>query len=387
MRSFFHQPRGAVLFLALVIIPLITGCRTAALKHSFSDYSGAYADTANEQLLLNLARRANGHPAYFMQLGAINSTFQFGGNVGGNIGGDNFGSGITSLAGTLGLSVQEQPNFTLTPLGGESFVRAVFKPVDQNIMFTLFNQGVPIDQLMRVFVQSVEFTHPDFKETIVFSNQPNTDDPDRYVRFLRLAGLARILQKHQLMRAVSSTNAADALRFEIEPGGDKIIDDFSAIAHFEKDFVVQNPPEIKSFEDAKKQSPNNAKSTAPQPAMLFQMRTFDSVLNALATEQQSFDYIAANNPDFLKRIPPSERRPILRFHSHTSTSTHTPSVATVHFQGKEYTIADPLIKTRGGLPTEESTWNREVFVMLAYIYSYISIDPSKLPTQSLINVN
>src|SRR4051812_36771692 len=139
----------SLLLLSFVLLTVL-GCQgPRAMKSEFIDYSHVYADTSNQQMLLNLARRANGHPAYFMQMGSINATFQFGASAGGTAGNARtHASGgalaalpaiqdTLSLGGNLALTASEQPTFSFTPLSGSSFAAALFNQVDPKIFFNL----------------------------------------------------------------------------------------------------------------------------------------------------------------------------------------------------------------------------------------------------------
>ncbi len=63
----------------LLVLPLLlSACGGGStLRQPFASYNRAYADTLNEQMLLNLARLHNGHPAYFLAVGAIDNKFTF----------------------------------------------------------------------------------------------------------------------------------------------------------------------------------------------------------------------------------------------------------------------------------------------------------------------
>src|SRR5260221_9624859 len=63
--------------LSMVPLLLLCGCDGHDLHHTFSDYSGVYATSMNEQLLLNLARLSCNEPPYFVQLGQMNAQFTF----------------------------------------------------------------------------------------------------------------------------------------------------------------------------------------------------------------------------------------------------------------------------------------------------------------------
>src|ERR1700722_8339451 len=77
--------RRNVLAKRLLLLALIclSGCLShVAMRKDQVNYSRAYGDSSNEQLLLNLARLANDDPVYFVQLGSISSAYQFGTSAG-----------------------------------------------------------------------------------------------------------------------------------------------------------------------------------------------------------------------------------------------------------------------------------------------------------------
>ena len=64
--------RGRVqVWLGLAALPLLVSCAGTTMHNHFRDYNAAYSDALNEQMLLNLARLENGHPAYYLAIGAI----------------------------------------------------------------------------------------------------------------------------------------------------------------------------------------------------------------------------------------------------------------------------------------------------------------------------
>ena len=126
--------------------------------------------------------------------------------------------------------------------------------------------------------------------------------------------------------------------------------------------------------------------TGAVPIVSFQLRSFYEVLSNLGTEQQAFDALYTNTPGFLKRIPPSERRPILRFCWPEQPDNLTPPVAKVNYAGKTHQIADQTAPEAGSTTSEPDCWNRDVFILLSHLYHQISLDPSKLPAQQLIQL-
>lgn len=368
-----HFIRRLVIFATVGACLLLAGCRgPTAMRSSFRDYSEAYADLSNEQLLLNLARRANRHPAYFLQLGSINSTFVFNRSATANMGwsspppgpGGGVGNAWNTGSG-LAFSATEQPTFSITPLGGESFAAAIFNPFSSVIFFNLYEQGVPVNQLLRCMVQKIEFTWPN-GATDVLSNILDRERPESYINFLRFAGLARELQKQQILIVTNSvvmpgTAGRRQSAFGFKSGSAevirKIVDEHS---YFQFDTQMTERPK-----DA---------------AVAYHLSTFEDVLVSLATEQRLFQDLLRSHPNFLNSIPPSERQPILRFDWTDATGKRTAPLVEVKYLTKSYSIADEVVN---GI---EETWNRDVFVMLTHLFTQVSIDPNKLPVQQLIQV-
>jgi hypothetical protein len=341
------------------------------MRSSFRDYSEAYARLSNEQMLLNLARRAHRHPAYFLQLGAINSTFVFNGSASANMGWSTPVPGPASVkeawnAGSgLAFGATEQPTFAMTPLGGESFAAAIFNSLSPVVFFNLYEQGVPVDKLLRCMVQKVEFTWPD-GAAYALSNIIDRERPESYINFLRFAGLARELQKQQILIVTNSpaapgTPGSRQSAFAFKPGSDEAV----------RKIVDQHP--YFQFDTQMTERPKAA-------AVSFQLSTFEAVLVALATEQRLFEDLSRSHPNFLNSIPPSERQPVLRFDWTDATGKRTAPLVEIKYQAKTYAIADEVVNGT------EATWNRDVFVLLTHVFTQISLDPNKLPVQQLIQV-
>ncbi len=330
-----------------------------AMEISLIKYSDMYAEASNEQMLLNLARKANGHPAYFMQLGSINSVYQFGANVSTAAaeGASPAGKILGLWNGSFGLSGQEQPSFSLTPLSGKDFAAAVFDPISAKVFFNLVEQGMEIDKLLRVMAQSVSFTTTSGQQRTLI-NVPDFDRQSSYRDFLRFAAIGRELQKRQLLELNKGETG-----FVITKDATDLIDKLSR----EKDYY--------NFESEWK-SVDALKSSSNAPSIAIKLRTFEGVLTALATEHKLFNKLNKDSSHFLEGLPPLERHPVLRIDWDGFKGQLTPPVAKVNFSGKTYAIRDE----------EGMNWNRDVFILLSHLFAQISLDPGSLPVQQLIQV-
>jgi hypothetical protein len=348
------------------------------MRSSFVNYSQAYAETLNQQMLLNLARRANGHPVAFLQMGSINSTMSFGVNAGSNIGqsrtrGPSPGLPIAdalthavTFGGNVGGFLTEQPSFSFTPLSGSAFAGALFNRADATIFFNLFAQGVSADLLMRVMVQSISFHEPD--KTLTFVNVIDPERVANFRNFLTAADISRQLQKRHLLRA-----APDQISFILSPRATEFMKELSAAQYY------QLESDTLSIE---------GKSTTQTNGVSLTFRTFEGILSAVANESQLFDALAAKEgPSFFADIPPAQRRPVLRIQPSKAANKMSPPVVESVYLGKHYAIADAEVhEGELGLNSFE-TWNRDVFNILSELYVKISLDPNNLPVQQLIHVN
>lgn len=352
----------SAVFLAVV---LISGCGGVALKESFDNISQTYADLSNEQMLMNLARRANSHSTYFMQMSSVNSSFSFGATMGGTFtDGRTIGAVLAgvltqtfSFVGTLGLSATESPNFSFTPLSGDVFAKSLFSPIDTKIFFEQLRQGVPVDQLMRILLVSVNLEYPTGKK-MVLSNVPDKMRPQNFRNFLRLAALTRQLQLNQALN-IAVVNNENIL--EIPPEAKNLL------------LKLYSDPRYSFWQDGMV----NLNIDDGIPKVSFVMRPFSAILGAVGGAQGRFDqWLQAGGK--LTDVPDFERKPILTMHWGEHDKL-TPAVAEVKYLGATYKIAD--------LDNEEhSTWNRDSFRILTDLFTIISIDPKQLPMQQLIKV-
>jgi hypothetical protein len=207
---------GKVIVLcALSVVGLMSGCASVALKHSFDNYSDTYAETQNRQMLLNLARLSNREPIYFFQLTQILAGYTFTETA--SIGDSHERGLITSPAtnfrtatASLGGTATHNPTFTLVPLGGDKFATQLLAPIKPEIFYELFEEGWPVDLLMRVLIERMELVLPAAtpagankigtgEQLEMMVNNPLEQKDGHYDRFLRACALARTLQKKGIL--------------------------------------------------------------------------------------------------------------------------------------------------------------------------------------------
>ena len=349
----------------------LSGCGGTALKNEFQDISQNHAYLSDEQMLLNLARRANSNTTHFLQMSSVNASFSFGASVGTTTGYSNtslpFLSQLASLAsvvtrvfsftGTLGLSATESPTFSFAPLSGATFAKTAYTPIDSKVFFEQLRQGVPVNQLMRILVVSVILDYPSGKR-LVLNNISDHAQPKNFRNFLRLAGLAREMQLHQALR-VDTVKDQNVLTIPPE-----------ALPLLEK---LYSSPEYSFWED----SPVQVGVNDGIPQVSFVMRPFDGVLGGLGQSQRHFERWLATGQK-LSDVPASERQPILTMQWKEDENL-TPVVTQVEYLDGSYKIAD----LDDG---KYSTWNRDSFRILNDLFTIVSLDPKEMPVQQLIKV-
>ena len=219
---------------------LFSGCGTT-LRQSFNNYSDVYTETQNRQMLLNLARLHEREPAFFFQLTQITSSYTFNESLGlsdlKSVGlPASTTANVHTASGNLGETATHNPVFTLIPLAGDKFAQQMLAPIKPQVFYELFEEGWPLDLLMRVLIERIELEVPPISGNPKVSVPPSKTDsltilqnnpylwrkddrlaPDEtnvvkngpqgyYDRFLRACALAREFQVHGLLYLAEEEN-------------------------------------------------------------------------------------------------------------------------------------------------------------------------------------
>jgi len=212
------------LWLCLSVLPLLASCAGTTMHSHFRDYNAAYADALNEQMLLNLARLENGHPAYYLAIGAIDDRLTVSESAGvGNNGtftdtktAPTVGAITRTLQSVFGYNASgtatrsSSPEFQFIPLNNEAVAKQVLQPISTDVFFTLYQQGYPIDQLMRVLIERVETTLPNNQE-LVLVNSPTRGTAESYGKYLRACAILRELQQRGYLSLKAVTRQPENL--------------------------------------------------------------------------------------------------------------------------------------------------------------------------------
>jgi hypothetical protein len=206
------------------------------MRNQFRNYNEAYADSVNQQMLLNLARLENGHPAYYLAIGLIDAKYTFSSQTAAGTSGSYTDAKTTtqntpivkgtpsSIAGfplqvlstvlttLFGYNLNEtvtassNPEFQFIPINNEVAAKQVLEPVSTEVFLQLYQQGYPIDQLLRIMIERIETPRLQSGEELVLVNSPTCGTPLYYERFLRVCAMLRSLQMHGFLSLEAGNN-------------------------------------------------------------------------------------------------------------------------------------------------------------------------------------
>jgi hypothetical protein len=207
-----------LLGLSAVVLVCLSGCGPKRMRADFRGFELAYADTSNQETLLNLARLQRRDPTYFFKLGQITSSYRMQATLTGTgnytAQGMTPGGAIPTGGGSPGLLFENDPVFQFIPVNDDTNAQLLLKPIPAETFYILYQQGWRVDQLFRLMVDRIELTRSTGKgcEVEVIRNQPpplypgsNGDYENEgaqlvnYVTFLRVSAIVYALQKHGLL--------------------------------------------------------------------------------------------------------------------------------------------------------------------------------------------
>lgn len=435
-----------IFIFGVCIVGGFDACTSVAFRTDANTLTSAYGTVLNEQMLLNLARLDNGHPAYFIAVGVLNSHWTMGATVTGGASRSETDSTTRSLTqqatpaggllrpasrmlqtvassvfgGTAGASLESRatPDWQLIPLNNEQLTQQVLSPTRTSVFFTLYDQGVPVDLLMRVLVEEIQTTTAG--RTTVQRNDPTGGPQVSYVDFLRVCQVARDLQKNGFLRVESTKvkfspsgdpideppdpwvvlqtqqagaawkqqgqkwqigkEQAGGLAFTItdkEPYDNAINAVIKEGKVADRRFVQQVVTWLatSSVLGNTSQAPGNLQLAAQRPDLkdpseprkvVVILRSFSRVLEAVAREQNNF-------PRDAPSIPIPQNEPVIRTKWTDSTQKPGNSISAVRYAGQRYIVADPETPVAG----RSKTWNRDVFRVLIALNSQVAVDISK----------
>lgn len=353
--AFHGGGRAALTSLVVLLTALggLAGCSSpAAVRSGYLDHAGAYAQMGNQQLLLNLARIRNGHPTYFLQMGAITTTYSLSRGV--NLSREGTAGAVTGLLGLSG-STSESPVFTYSPLSGPAFSSMVMRPVAGVVMHGLAAQGFPLRTLLRLVADELHLDAGGDLRPAAGRAQVLRNDSEvlpQYVDFLRLVSALQALQD------------ARVLRFEVDEAREKlrIVADERAVPVLQA-WRALNPVPVEG---------GGAVVPDAVPTGEFRVevapRTFLGLMYAMAQDGVRADALPAA---VRQRLPADQVDAILRIEGDDLIE---PEAVSLDYAGRRYRVADRAGQMR----------YRTTFQAMQILFAYIELDPDQLPKTPLI---
>jgi hypothetical protein len=409
---------------------LLTSCATKQLERDFATFSSDYASDMNWQMLLNLARLDHGHPAYFMAVGEIRldrsqtSSLNMSGNTSHTTGrtvAAAVSNTVTNVLGgtvTPGGSINASPKFVFIPINSEEAARQLLAPISIDAFNMLYQQGWPVDQLLRVLVEriEVELRNDDgTTEHIVLTNSPLRGAPESFARFLRVCEIVRELQKagglglvaEERFTPLTNGELANVTPKDLLDASDKgrvwrrtadgwqlgttrtayrfrarseIVDDvisrFARRSDPDYDASLRNLHAV--FEATVTSAPMDAEGRrGGGTRSLLVLRSFRSVLEAVAQEQRAME-VLLRNPEFARSVPPRQLRPVLKTVWGSEGEFAEPA-AELTYAKVRYRVTD----AEGAAGELDGRWNRDVFRLLVQLSSQVTVDITKFQRQVL----
>jgi len=337
---------------------VLAGCSgPSALRSGYLDYSNAQAQVGNQQTLLNLARIRNGHPPYFLQMGAITATYSFTSGTNGSAShtlGTMPGALPEMFTRALGLSgsATEAPMFNFAPLSGPGFSAVIMKPIDPRTFSGLATQGFSATALVRMLADEVTVTTAGGQKTVL-RNLFDADDAENYGDFLRLV---EALQTLQYARAVvtGTDTAGTTLRITADDRGSAVLQRLATREGAKAQFrTLGNQPLTGGF------------------TLDVKLRTFAGALYAMAYDGPAADALPAA---LRESLPEGQRDAVLRIEA--ASDLTEPEAARIDYAGRKYVISDKAGSLR----------YRTTFQGLQFVFAQTELNPGQLPQASVIQM-
>jgi len=145
-----------LVLLILVLALMTSGCSFGAsrLKNERNYYNQAIQQTNDEQLLLNLVRLKYRDTPFFMEVSSVTAQFTYTAVA------DASASVPEGMAGTFGfgagVTVQEKPTVSYSPLQGEKFIQRVLSPISLDTIALLYHSGWRVNRLFSICLDRLD---------------------------------------------------------------------------------------------------------------------------------------------------------------------------------------------------------------------------------------
>jgi hypothetical protein len=150
------------MFLAMFVV---TGCDSmgpGTVARDRFDYGAAVGESWKTQMLLNLVKMRYGDIPVFLDVGQIVAGYSMQRTVGANLNvpttfyqGPPLNAVTSTLNVAAGVTYNDSPTITYTPLAGERFARSMMSSIPPSSIMNVLQAGFPVDIVLRLAVQSI----------------------------------------------------------------------------------------------------------------------------------------------------------------------------------------------------------------------------------------
>jgi len=125
------------------------------------DYSAAVGESWKTQMLLNLVKMRYGDIPVFMDVGQVVAGYSIQRTLAASASIPTFYLGpapnaqTTTFGGAAGITYNDSPTITYTPLAGERFARSMMSSIPPASIMNVLQAGFPVDVVLRLAVQSI----------------------------------------------------------------------------------------------------------------------------------------------------------------------------------------------------------------------------------------
>jgi hypothetical protein len=431
---------------ALLAVLALSGCGATHYRGDYNGFNAAFADSSNHQMLLNLARLDQHDPSYFLQFGQISVQYQLSSSLNAVINDtvpqSTFHVPFVTGTGTVAAGATTTPQFTFIPVTDDKVAQQLLLPLPPEDLYTLFQQGWPVDQLLRLMVERFEIQLPGEDHVTTYANEPGRCGNFSYIVFLKICAIARELQvtghlklrtqevfvplmkdwtwspgvKKKSKGGDASDASDDTTAPSTEPSSDEVmaahekgliyklnddnkwslyksetvasffIDDGSdeVFNRLSKNPVYGEGKALKNLITVLTKQGFSVQGNVVEdknPGSRLILRSFLNVMSAAAQEQTNFNTALCEKSD-REHVPPRELRPILQTKWAGTDQKLQPPLVSLDYHGQTYQITDPA--TYG--VDEDANWNRDIFRLVTELSGQASVDTSKFPLPTSLQV-
>jgi len=150
----------------LLLLPFLslTACPSigpATVIRDRFDYSSAVGESWKSQMLLNLVKMRYGDIPVFMDVGQVVAGYSLQRSAAATASIPTFYLGpaanatTSTIGGAIGVTHNDSPTITYTPLQGERFARSMMTSIPPGSIMNVLQAGIPVDVVLRLAVQSI----------------------------------------------------------------------------------------------------------------------------------------------------------------------------------------------------------------------------------------